>query len=218
MDNHESGNSIHDNYQLDFMKRVADSIAKIFGSSCETVVSDNNDPNNSIIHINNGHVTGRIIGSPVSEVGLKKIRSGDFGHDMVNYIVRTKEGQTIKSASIYYTDENCSYCLGINFDFTNIANVLSSLENLVQTNEEIQDDFSSNPYQILNNMFNQAIKTINRPINQFTREDKIKIVQTLDEMGAFLLRKGVTFIAEKLDISRYTVYNYIKAINRDEQK
>ncbi|MEG1662071.1 MAG: PAS domain-containing protein, partial [Clostridiales bacterium] len=76
-----------DNQNLDFMKRVADAVAQIFGSQCETLVSDNNNPNHSVVHINNGHVTGRTVGSPVSELGIKKIRSGNFDQDMVNYIV-----------------------------------------------------------------------------------------------------------------------------------
>ncbi|MEG1500427.1 MAG: helix-turn-helix transcriptional regulator [Clostridiales bacterium] len=203
--------------QLEFMKRIADAIAQLFGCSCETLVSNNDDPNHSILHINNGHVTNRKIGSPVSGLGLKKIRSGDYNKDMVNYIIHTENGRIIKCASIYYTDEEKSYSLGINFDYTEIANAIHCLEGLTNTNQEMEDEFSSNPNKILSDMFKQAIKTINKPLNQFNRDDKIKVVKALDEMGAFLLHKGVSIIAQKLDISRYTVYNYIKAISKEEK-
>ncbi|MEG1537252.1 MAG: helix-turn-helix domain-containing protein, partial [Clostridiales bacterium] len=167
-------------------------------------------PNHSVVHINNGHVTGRTVGSPVSELGIKKIRSGNFDQDMVNYIVHTPEGHVLKCASIYFTDQEISYSLGINFDYTNLVNALGSLENLVQTNTEMEDEYANHPNLILNKMFHEAIKNINHPVTSFTKEDKIKVVQLLDDMGAFLLRHGVMFIAEKLDVSRYTIYNYLK--------
>ncbi len=205
-----------DDKNLDFMKRVEDAVALIFGPQCETLVSDNNDPTHSVLHINNGQVTGRQVGSPVSGLGIKKIRSGNFDEDMVNYIVRTQDGRVLKCASIYFTDENISYSLGVNFDYTNIVNALTTLSNLAQNNTEMEDEYSNNPNLILSNMFNEALKTVNRPLTQLNKEDKRKIVQLLDDMGAFLLRHGVVFVAEKLDISRYTVYNYIKKTGSKE--
>ncbi|MEG1661759.1 MAG: helix-turn-helix domain-containing protein, partial [Clostridiales bacterium] len=120
------------------------------------------------------------------------------------------EGHVLKCASIYFTDQEISYSLGINFDYTNLVNALGSLENLVQTNTEMEDEYANHPNLILNKMFHEAIKNINHPVTSFTKEDKIKVVQLLDDMGAFLLRHGVMFIAEKLDVSRYTIYNYLK--------
>lgn len=48
--------------------------------------------------------------------------------------------------------------------------------------------------------------------------DVIKIVRFLDERGALLIQKGVQIIAEKLNVSRYTIYNYLNEINNKNKK
>ena len=60
--------------QTDFYARLAHAIAVQFGSNCEVVVHDleTNDPERSIVAIENGHVTGRSVGdvlrtSPLAE-------------------------------------------------------------------------------------------------------------------------------------------------------
>ena len=37
----------------------------------------------------------------------------------------------------------------------------------------------------------------------------MEIVKYLDEKGAFLIKKSAERVAEYLDISRFTVYNYL---------
>jgi len=46
------------------------------------------------------------------------------------------------------------------------------------------------------------------------REDKQRAIRLLDERGAFTLRRAVEDIADKMGVSRITVYNYLNAIHR----
>jgi hypothetical protein len=46
-----------------------------------------------------------------------------------------------------------------------------------------------------------------------SRVDKQRAVQLLDERGAFQLRKAVEEVADALGVSRFTVYNYLNAVN-----
>ena len=48
---------------LDFLKRLAESIAVMFGDCCETLVHDMSVPGHPILAIYNGKVSGREIGS-----------------------------------------------------------------------------------------------------------------------------------------------------------
>jgi hypothetical protein len=50
---------------------------------------------------------------------------------------------------------------------------------------------------------------LGRPLGALSREDKQRAVQMLDERGAFVLRKAVEDVADALDVSRFTVYNYL---------
>ncbi len=44
-----------------------------------------------------------------------------------------------------------------------------------------------------------------------SREDKQRAVRLLDHRGAFQLRRAVEEVADALDVSRFTVYNYLNA-------
>lgn len=49
---------------------------------------------------------------------------------------------------------------------------------------------------------------------ELQREDKQRAVRILEERGAFVLRRAVDDIADRMGVSRITVYNYLNAIER----
>ncbi len=49
---------------------------------------------------------------------------------------------------------------------------------------------------------------------ELTRDDKQKAVRLLEDRGAFVLRRAVDDIADRMGVSRITVYNYLNAIQR----
>ena len=44
------------------------------------------------------------------------------------------------------------------------------------------------------------------------KENKMRVVKALDEHGIFLIKGAVDSVAGFLDVSRYTVYNYLQEI------
>jgi hypothetical protein len=50
-------------------------------------------------------------------------------------------------------------------------------------------------------------------LNELSREDKQLAVRLLDERGAFLLRRAADDIADRMGVSRITIYNYLNAIS-----
>lgn len=48
-------------------------------------------------------------------------------------------------------------------------------------------------------------------ITSLDRTGKQDVVRRLDALGAFTLRKAVEDIADRLEVSRFTVYNYLNA-------
>jgi hypothetical protein len=52
------------------------------------------------------------------------------------------------------------------------------------------------------------------PLPSLSREDKQRAVRLLDERGAFTLRRAVEDLADAMQVSRITVYNYLNAIHR----
>ncbi|CAN5525756.1 helix-turn-helix domain-containing protein [soil metagenome] len=54
-------------------------------------------------------------------------------------------------------------------------------------------------------------------LDQLDRQQKQAAVRILDDQGAFLLRGAVEFVAERIGVSRITVYNYLTAIARADE-
>lgn len=50
------------------------------------------------------------------------------------------------------------------------------------------------------------------PLADLDRVAKQVAVRMLDEQGAFLLRKSIEYVADAMDVSRITIYNYLNAI------
>ena len=59
--------------KLDLLKQIANGMTKQFGPDCEIVIHDltQNNLDNSIVYIENGHVSGRRVGDGPSTVVLE---------------------------------------------------------------------------------------------------------------------------------------------------
>lgn len=198
---------------IDILKRIAEGISKTFGNNCEVLISDLNNPDNSIISIYNGHVTGRKVGDPLSELGLKATKEKHIEHDLINYHAKTRDGKLIKCSTIHIKLGKSWLCLGINYDYTNLAMAHSTLESFFKVEENLKDRFYSNPNELLENMISEAFKQVGKPASLMNKEDRMKVVKYLDERGALVIQKSVQIVAEKLNVSRYTIYNYLNKIN-----
>jgi predicted transcriptional regulator YheO len=73
----------------------------------------------------------------------------------------------------------------------------------------IAETFSDDIHEILETMIAESAYEVGRPISAMTKDDRVALVSMLDEMGAFQIKKAVAFVAKRLGVSRYTVYNYL---------
>ncbi|MGA9596331.1 MAG: helix-turn-helix domain-containing protein [Acidimicrobiia bacterium] len=53
------------------------------------------------------------------------------------------------------------------------------------------------------------------PLNELDRVGKQVALRRLDEQGAFLLRRSIESVADTMDVSRITIYNYLNAIREE---
>ena len=118
---------------LQFLLTLAKGIASQFGPNCEVVVHDlaTNDPERSIVAIENGHVTGRKAGDGPSHVVLEALRGNpEQLHDHLSYLTRTKDGKILKSTTIYIRDDDGAPIgiFGINYDIT----LMLAMENAIK--------------------------------------------------------------------------------------
>lgn len=202
--------------QLMFLKRLGKGVSTLFGRSCEVTVHDlSNGYENTIVAIENGHVTNRSIGDGSSELVLKTLRADPKNvQDMYSYLARTKEGRVIKSSSIFVRDDDGKVVglFGINYDISDIVMAQSVLENLTHVEEDGGTDvvnITTNVNDLLDQLIDESVKMVGKPVALMTKDDKIRAIQYLNEKGAFLIKKAGDKISRFFDISKYTLYNYM---------
>ena len=61
----------------------------------------------------------------------------------------------------------------------------------------------------------QAVESTGHTVDALEKEDKVAVVRYLDEKGVFLIKKSAERVAEFLDISRFTVYNYLNEVKEE---
>ena len=66
----------------------------------------------------------------------------------------------------------------------------------------------------LDRLIDGVAAELGAPLPALSREDKQRAVRLLDERGAFTLRRAVEDVADRMGVSRITVYNYLNAIHR----
>jgi predicted transcriptional regulator YheO len=194
---------------------VIEGLAKTFGSFCEFVLHDVSEKDHSIIAIENGHITGREIGAPVTDLLMDLINKNKDRKYKVNYTSKSKEGKPLKCSTILIRDEQGKIIgsLCINIDLTNARIAEQFLQEITRSEEETEESFPENVDTFLQFMINRALEQINKPVYLANKEEKIEIIKFLKENNIFNIKGAVDITAKELNVSRYTIYNYLDEVN-----
>ena len=202
---------------LDFLKRVADGIAQMFGNQCEVVIHDMNNKQSSIVYIKNEHVTGRNVGDKLDFLGTQEFNDLFKGIDLVNVQGVSKNGHLIKSSTFHLEGDDYHFALGINYNYTNMLMAYNVLGELIYTDNHVGTiEKDETLEKKLERLFNEAVDYIGKPTVFMKKHERVEMIKFLQEKGAFSIHKSIPYIAEKMNISRYTIYNYLREIKRNE--
>ena len=201
---------------LQFLIQLSRGLARQFGPNCEVVLHDleTNDPESSIVLIENGHVTGRKVGDGPSHVVLEALK-GDRERltDHVCYLTRTRDGKVLKSSTIYIRDDDGEAIgiFSINYDITLMLAMEDNLKQFTATEQgaEAPEPIARNVSDLLDELIDQSVALVGKPVALMTKEDKVKAIQFLNDTGAFLITKSGDKVCKFFGISKYTLYSYI---------
>ncbi len=201
---------------IDFLIPIAAGIAKTFGDRCEVVIHDFQDPEHSIVYLA-GNVTGRKVGGSVTEIGLAAIKGGDEQEDLISYIHNTKDGKVLRSSTIMLRDPEGHVfgCVCINMDITDILPFQDFVNRLFETSnmqKAPQVHFTDEIEEVLGGIMEEAIEEVGKAGPVMNRQERINFVSSLEKRGAFMVRKAVPTVAEYLNVSRETVYQYLREV------
>ncbi|NCE63222.1 transcriptional regulator [Pseudoflavonifractor sp. 524-17] len=201
---------------LQFLFRLAKGIAQQFGPNCEVVVHDlvSNDVERSIVAIENGHVSGRKVGDGPSHVVLEALNSDRTKlKDHLSYLTRTKDGKILKSSTLYIRDDGGEAIgiFSINYDITLMLAMETTLKQFTSTAQDSREPepIAHNVSDLLEELIEQSVKVVGKPVALMNKEDKVKAIQFLNNTGAFLITKSGDKVCKFFGISKYTLYSYI---------
>lgn len=200
---------------------IANLIARTFGKHCEVVLHDLSIPQNSVVYTVNNHVTGRKIGQPFDHLIKDVLLSKKFEHDYTaNYITETVDGRKIKSSTALIRDakQKIIGALCINFDIEHLNALKIVLDDFLAV--EPETDASAEPFTNVMEIVDDLIDKIigNAKVNHLNRKDKIELIDFMDRKGIFLIKGAIEKVADKLQISKVTVYSYLDELKKAAEK
>ncbi|MBR4039833.1 MAG: transcriptional regulator [Clostridia bacterium] len=205
---------------LVFLKNEARGIAAMFGPNCETLVHDMTRHGHPILAIYNGTVTGREVGSTADIFG-------DIGNydetvyekkDYTNQLVLSRDGRTLKSSTFNVVGDDYHFALGINMDITNLVRAHQMISELTATSGELQQTLMQDARSQLEELLRECISAVGKEPEAMKKTDRMRIIRMLYKRRAFTYQKSVAIVAERLNVSRYTVYKYMHELEEAEKK
>ncbi|WP_088042865.1 transcriptional regulator [Bacillus sp. EAC] len=204
-------------------------IASIMGKNCEVVLHDLTNPENSIVAIENGGISGRKVGGPITDLVLKVMQEGAYKDvDFIsNYKASVKGDRTCRSSSYFIKNEdgNIIGVLCVNVDVTVFEDVKSYLDDFIMTgfqndtqkplqshNTDVFESLHETVEDVLENMISKVLNEYDLSPERLSIDEKLNVVRTLNEAGLFLLKGGVSELANKLKVSEATVYRYLSKV------
>ncbi len=210
-------------------------LATFFGEDCEVVLHDLRNIESSIIAIENNHISGRNVGGPLTDLCLRIIKDKKYLHaDFIkDYKCIAKDGKQLQSATYFIKDET-EFLLGllcINMDISNLINAKQILEKLIsgfsskkiinksplqaeleKTDSEYVSHLSIE--DLMNTMIIEVIAKSKIPPERMVADEKLALVNALNEKGVFLIKGSVAEVANRLKTSEATIYRYIKQLTK----
>lgn len=212
-------NSIYEH--LDMFTGILDLLENHLGQNCEIVLHDNTQAyEHSIVDIRNGHVTGRKVGDCGGNWGLEVLSKMNSDTHIYNKIVHMRNGKIIRGSSMFVQNEEGVNigAICINMDITDslkCEEYLKQFNHYSTPTNSSNELFTTDVNQLMDNLLLQCENMIDKPKENYNKDDKLQVIKFLDSKGAFLITKSGDRVCDFLNISKFTLYNYLEMTRQD---
>lgn len=177
-----------------------------------------------------GALTGRTVGGPPTDLGMKVLTGDSAQKDMIGYRTTFGSGLDLKSSSLFFQAPSSGrtvVALCINADVTAIVRAQEALAALgfplssrtpSGSEEGPRETFPESVDTLAQGILSEAIASSGVSVPLMKKSHKIEVVRELDDRGFFTLREAVDLVAKSLEVSRYSIYNYLNEIQAKEEE
>lgn len=195
--------------------RLTEMVADLVGPHSEVLLHSFENLDASVVKIVNGHHTGRTIGSPITDMGLKMLRqylqTGEVNSR--SYFTKNKQGQLLKSSTCVVAGENDKpiglFCVNINLSVP-FPDLIKTLLPDSSPLSFVNEHFSTNSSEVIDEATKRVILEVDSDKSISQKYRNKAVVFQLFENGIFELKESAVMVAEKLGISRHAVYKYLR--------
>jgi predicted transcriptional regulator YheO len=201
------------------LKQIADATHALFGKNCEVVIHDLANLQKSLVYMK-GDVTGRKVGAPATDLLAKLIQqSPENGNHQHNYKSVTADGRCLKSATTIIKNQSgkavAAFC--INLDTTQYFSAIQALMPFIHDLETgiypSKESFADSASDTVRTLFVQAIEEIGIQPASMSIEEKTRFIERMKQNGVFQFKGAVEQVAELMNVTKCTVYNYLKKVS-----
>lgn len=216
---------------MEHYEKLVHFLGNVLSSNCEIALLDLRDNKNCITAIANGHISGRTVGAPITNLALQVISTNAWKDidSKCNYLGLTKDNNHLRSSSYFIKDNNeLIGMLCINIDVTPYEKISKAVlqmacSNYTEAPLQLIDSLNLNHEKFTNNLsdtidtiFNENVDLSTIPISRLTQDEKIAIVGKLHENGVFHIKGAVANVAERLHCSEATIYRYLNKVTKEQ--
>lgn len=204
---------------------MVDFIADCMGENTEVVLHDLTDYHQSVVAIRNGHISGRDIGSPITDLSLQVLKTASFEETpyLSNYQGVAKNGHLLKSSTYFIKDdaENFVGMLCVNTDYYDITTARQLLVEFISQLKIpseasiVAENLNMNVHDLVMNNILRICPEIERLAPDMQQREKMEIVDKLNEAGTFMIKGAIGYVAEALHVSVPTIYRYLNIVKKD---
>ncbi|EOA5978498.1 transcriptional regulator [Enterococcus faecalis] len=205
---------------------MLDGLGNFFGSTHEVILHSLENLESSAIKVINGHFSNRKEGAPITDMALKMLSQVESEHDYAvkPYYNKNQKGVILKSSTIPVIGENDRIigliCINMHLEMP-LIDYLQDLLPSGQQNDMSQElknseHFSDNIDELITTSLTKVKQAVESDPNVSHLNQNKEIVIRLYDQGIFNLKDSIIKIADRLGISKNTIYLHIRNHKKEE--
>jgi len=197
----------------------ANGLGELFGHNCEIALYNYEGTDFKLFYVANNRITHRKTENNMNHYELDALNEAKVHNGYTVFSYTTKDGRSFKAALFILDAEynGNNIIMIITYDVTDFLLLKRVFQDFCTIEEKLEGNSNSafqknteNIDALMKNVVSSVINDVGKPISYLSKEDKVRIVSLLNEKGIFLIKGAVEYVADKLCVSRYTIYNYLE--------
>ena len=199
---------------LEVVTQLLPGLWKLLGKRYEVILHDMDTSQGAIVWVE-GNVTQSELGTPAPQAVQKPIQEfGDSANNCIHCKNPLPDGRVLRTSTLYIRDDAGKVigALSLNQDVTEFIVARNAIEegtSFIQP-ETIGFTSTCDIYDAMKSVVDAEVAQLQKSVELMQKDDKLAIVERLEQKGVFAIKNAVECVAERLGVTNYTIYNYLK--------